>query len=289
MLFKYNHFIKESKSRKEIEDICHKYFIYGYTINEDGSIDVEGNVELASKRLEKIPLNFRHVSGSFYCESNRELSSLEGCPETVGGNFHCFYTNIKTLEGGPKTVGDYYGASNNKLISLEGGPNEVGGAFLCYKNELVSLVGGPKKVGGSYRCTDNKLTSLVGAPDYVGGTFRCDSNKLNNLEGSPKTINGLFFNASGNNLTSLEGFTETFRKGMKLMLVDNPITDLYLFLNSDRTDQDVMPAPLLNEWEAIDPDTMEVSYSRLVEIFNEMGSTIPKMEDISIEHYKLVD
>ena len=39
----------ESFKEEDINDICQKYDIENYTINEDGSIDVNGNVNLTSK------------------------------------------------------------------------------------------------------------------------------------------------------------------------------------------------------------------------------------------------
>lgn len=58
-----------------------------HTIHEDGSISVEGNVDLSKKGLTEIPFNFRHVSGCFNCHIN-QLTSLKYCPTTVGGDFY---------------------------------------------------------------------------------------------------------------------------------------------------------------------------------------------------------
>ena len=59
-----------------------------YTINDDGSIDVLGHMNLSSLYLTKIPFKFRNVSGSFWCNIN-QLTSLEGAPNSVGGIFNC--------------------------------------------------------------------------------------------------------------------------------------------------------------------------------------------------------
>jgi len=40
---------------KEIHKICKEYGIKNYTINTDGSIDVDGYVNLSKKRLTKLP------------------------------------------------------------------------------------------------------------------------------------------------------------------------------------------------------------------------------------------
>ena len=143
-----------------------------YTINDDGSIDVNGDVNLNNKKLAKIPFKFRNVSGGFYCHRNR-LTSLEGAPNTVGGNFCCNDNRLTSLEGSPNTVGGYFYCYDNQLTSLEGSPNTVGSGFCCNDNQLTSLEGSPNTVGGDFYCHDNQLTSLEGAPNTVGGKFYC--------------------------------------------------------------------------------------------------------------------
>ena len=79
-LYKYQSFLE---SKQDIDFICKKYRITNYTINEDGSIDVDGDVNLSGAKLTKLPLNFRSVSGNFNCSYN-QLTSLEGSPQSVG-------------------------------------------------------------------------------------------------------------------------------------------------------------------------------------------------------------
>jgi hypothetical protein len=82
-------FIKlfENFNKSEIEDICRRYYIYNYSINPDGSIDVDGDVNLFNRNLTKLPLKFNKVSGYFSCNNNK-LTSLDGCPKEVGGEFY---------------------------------------------------------------------------------------------------------------------------------------------------------------------------------------------------------
>lgn len=87
-----------------------------HTIHEDGSISVDGDVNLYRSGLTEIPFNFRHVSGNFYCNYN-QLTSLKGSPTNVEGFFNC---------------------AENKLTSLEGSPTNVGGDFTCRDNQLTS-------------------------------------------------------------------------------------------------------------------------------------------------------
>jgi hypothetical protein len=109
----------ESFNKEDIDSICERYGIENYTINEDGTIDVDGCINLTHKGLTELPLKFRNVTGYFWCSAN-ELSSLEGCPESVGGYFSCSRNKLKTLEGCPKSVGGSFRCSRNQLMTLEG-------------------------------------------------------------------------------------------------------------------------------------------------------------------------
>jgi hypothetical protein len=95
--------------------ICEKYNIENYTINNDGSIDVAGNVNLWDKGLVELPFTFNKVTGWFDCSNNR-LTNLKGSPRWVGSSFYCYY---------------------NKLTSLEFSPEYVGGDFNCVFNDLT--------------------------------------------------------------------------------------------------------------------------------------------------------
>ena len=96
--------------------ICKQYKIENYTINDDGSIDVNGNVFLYDKGLTELPLTFNRVTGWFDCSANN-LTTLKGCPRWVGGYFSCSY---------------------NRLSSLEFSPDYVGGNFYCNGNDLTN-------------------------------------------------------------------------------------------------------------------------------------------------------
>jgi hypothetical protein len=95
--------------------ICKQYGIENYTINSDGSIDVNGDVDLINKGLTELPLRFNKVSGYFDCDGNQ----------------------LTSLKGSPKWVGDWFDCNNNKLTSLEFSPDYVGGNFFCGENDLI--------------------------------------------------------------------------------------------------------------------------------------------------------
>jgi len=89
--------------------------IKNYTINDDLTIDVNGNVNLVDRSLTYFPsfIKFNEVSGSFYCYNN-QLTSLKGCPITVGGSFYCSSNQLTSLEGCPTIVGNSFYCSDNK-------------------------------------------------------------------------------------------------------------------------------------------------------------------------------
>ena len=175
------------QTEEEVAKICKEYGIRNWSINSDGLVDVDGDVELSSKSLNKLPLKFGKVGGNFWCDNN-QLTTLEGSPETVGDDFWCGNNQLTTLEGSPETVGDDFWCQYNKLTTLEGAPKTVGGYFGCYNNKLITLEGGPKTVGGNFYCYNNRLTTLKGSPETVDGDFDCSHNQLTTLEGAPYSV-----------------------------------------------------------------------------------------------------
>ena len=156
----YKEFIRESK--RDIHSICKKWGIENYTINDDGSIDVDGNVNLAydlyREELTKIPLKFGNIIGDFECDRN-QLITLKGSPKSVVGNFDC---------------------SGNQLTSLEYCPESVGGNFDCHSNQLTSLEGLPE-IGGYINCRRNQITDFKGVPEFFEGLFYCEGNPIEEI------------------------------------------------------------------------------------------------------------
>ena len=82
-------------------------------------------------------------SGFGFDCSKLKLTTLRGCPSSVGGDFYC---------------------SNNKLTSLVGAPSSVGGDFGCFNNNLTSLHDVHKiikKMNGPFWARNNPITSCV--------------------------------------------------------------------------------------------------------------------------------
>ena len=178
------------ESFNEIHSICREYEIDDYTINSDGSIDVEVNVELLKCDLYELPLTFNKVGGTFDCSDNN-LTSLKGSPKWVGGSFYCNDNDLGDLKHAPEYIGEHFHCGNNKLTDLKGGPKYVGRDYYCDNNKLTSLSGSPKSVGGRFDCTDNKLTDLKGCPDEINDSFWFTGNKIYDLKEFPKSVGGI--------------------------------------------------------------------------------------------------
>jgi len=204
---RYIKLFESFKTEEEIHRICSDYDIENYTINSDGSIDVDGSVCLSNNFSKKLPLVFNKVTGDFLCDSNK-LTSLEGAPKMVGGCFDCSY---------------------NELTSLEFAPIEVGGWFRCHNNKLTSLIGSPIKINDDYFCSFNSLDNLIGSPEKIGGDFYCNQSNLNSLEGSPKVVDGEYI-MWGNNLMTLKYLPDLDFESFNLG--DNPVKKIWdLFKN----------------------------------------------------------
>jgi hypothetical protein len=106
--------------------------------------------------LGKLPNVMMRITGS----SNIGLTSLEGSPIKITGNFYCY---------------------GNHLDTLKFAPRHIGGDFWCFKNWLTSLDGAPLFVGGEIDCSHNKLTSLKGIHKqikYIGGPADFSDNPI---------------------------------------------------------------------------------------------------------------
>ncbi len=173
------------KSKRNIKNICEKYGIKNYTINRDGSIDVDGGVDLRNMQLTKLPLKFNIVTGYFDCQMNK-LTSLEGCPKEVGDAFCCHYNELTSLKGCPEIINIGLECGNNFLKNLENSPKIINGYFICNNNKLTSLKGATKSIKSGFLCYNNQLTSLEGCPEtnYID----CRDNNIITLEYLPHLV-----------------------------------------------------------------------------------------------------
>lgn len=128
-----------------------------YTINEDLSIDVHGNIKIVLSNVDESHIKrMRIIQGNFNCSGCESLESLEGAPKEIGGSFYCeMCTKLSSLKGAPQKVhGNFNCSGCENLESLEGAPEEVDGHFVClgtrFSEEDVRNV---VKVKGNVYCS----------------------------------------------------------------------------------------------------------------------------------------
>jgi len=126
-------YLKLFESFEDIRTICKQYNIRNYTINKDGTIDAY-NVYLYERKLTKLPLKFNKVND--FDISNNYLTSLEGCPVEVNGDFLC---------------------NNNRLVSLEYSPKIIRGEFVCEANNIKTFEYFPSFVRDGFHCVGNPI------------------------------------------------------------------------------------------------------------------------------------
>ena len=146
--------------------------------NPDGTYDYNGQFDLSVHsylidKTGKLRIKFNTING--YCNfSWGGLTSLEGSPTTVNGDFSCSdNTELESLEYCPTTIKGDFSCSRNELESLEYCPTTVIGNFICNSNKnLESLEFCPTTVTGYFYCTENKkqfTEEEVRAKCTVGG------------------------------------------------------------------------------------------------------------------------
>ena len=138
-------YLRLFESFEDIDKICKKFGIENYTINSDGSIDVDAPVDLYELGLTKLPIKFNKVNGDFYCS----------------------YNKLTTLEGSPIEVNGYFGCHNNQLTTLKGSPKEVNGDFKCVENQLTSFEFAPKIIRGDFDCRYNRHFENKNMYEYI--------------------------------------------------------------------------------------------------------------------------
>ncbi len=150
-----------------------KFDIIHYTINDDGSIDVNDDVIMIDENLNEIPFKFNKIYYAFSVARNK-LKSLKNCPKYIGTSFICIDNQLESLEFGPDYVGTNYFCNHNELKTLKGCVEEVNGDFDCQNNKLTSLEFCPMEVNGEFDCSENKLEYLDRSPFIKGNLFCCD-------------------------------------------------------------------------------------------------------------------
>lgn len=157
-----------------------------FTINQDNTVDVPGDVHFLSPRFKKLPFQFRHIGGDLAI-SNGMLQSSWGFPKQLDGSLHW---------SGLESAAD--------LSHL---PVHVKGDAIFDWCKTTFEKSSMRIVDGSFVVLHALLTTFKGFPTHIGGTLRVqndrDDTAVSSLEGLPQTI------GSGHlALDCLTGFTE---------------------------------------------------------------------------------
>lgn len=97
------------------------HYPYTYTWNEDGSVDVEGNVYVnyTKYRFNKLPVKFRKVSG-YFSVYNLGLTTFENFPTEILGYCSCRQNYFETLDYMPKIIGgNFYTNFRNEIYARD--------------------------------------------------------------------------------------------------------------------------------------------------------------------------
>lgn len=194
------HYISDIQKEK-IKSFLKSIGLEKYRINDDYTVEALENVKIR-KEMSHLPIQFDYAMGHFDI-SDCGLTTLQGCPETVEGDFLCTNNDLRDLKMGPQKVNGNYDVRECNLSSLTGAPVRLKKNFLCSKNNLRNLNGGPRIVDGSYYTDNCLLISLEGSPDLLVGNFDCSFNLLQSLEDGPDMMDGTY-NCSNNNLKTLK-------------------------------------------------------------------------------------
>jgi hypothetical protein len=123
----YWEYMRESMNRKEVDAItkigiaCREYNVYEYTLNDDMSLDVDGDVYIFNAGLTKMPFKLNTVGGSLLLYNN-SLINMDGLPKTVNSTFNISRNKLDSMVGGPISVGESYHINGNNIRSFKGFP-----------------------------------------------------------------------------------------------------------------------------------------------------------------------
>jgi len=127
----FKDFVNESISDDDIESVFGDLGLYSLTEEQidfldqytDGrwsydsfteEVDIDGSFNVSGSDIFDFRgINFRRVTGNFWCDNNPNLTSLEGAPKKVGRDFLCRNNpRLRSLEGIGEVKGEIYSDLN---------------------------------------------------------------------------------------------------------------------------------------------------------------------------------
>lgn len=207
----------ESESTK-LSKFLRTYDIYNYKINDDGSIDIDGDCIITNMPYDTIPFKINKVDGDFKLMTSN-VTSLKNSPTIIDGRCEIVSNPfLLSLDGISKEISDTISIENNHRIkNLIGLQDIVYKSFLCTRNiNLTSLEGCPRIINGNIDITNNNITNLKFFPEYVKNDCRVCRTRITNLTGLPDTIHGDLIMNNNEYITTLEGLPKLIKGGISL-------------------------------------------------------------------------
>ena len=168
-------------NKSQVNSICRQLKLKDYQINDDLTVDVnhvghfDESVKITRENIVdgKLPIKFNKVKGGF--EANWcGLTTLEGSPKWVGGNFQIVSNKLTTLEHAPGYVGGGLNCRDNNLTTLKYSPKKVGHDFNGYGNGI----------GDGFCLHENNIRDLEDFDCDFAGEFMCVRNPIQDLLGN---------------------------------------------------------------------------------------------------------
>lgn len=187
--------VNYSDLQKKIDKWLIDQEISNYTINDDNTVSVDGDLELIGLRYKQLPVTFKEVTGDIKITGGM-LANLQGLPKEINGHLSIASADNITLIGAPRRVGglDIHGTI---LTTFTSSPiREITGDVTLTAMNLTNLMGLPAEISGSLTINSNyegRLKSLDGCPQTVGKHFklmRIEGGGLINAKSLPTHIGG---------------------------------------------------------------------------------------------------
>ena len=156
------------------------------------------------------------INKDFYISDGNDLTSLEGSPRIVNGEFRFSGTKITSLEGCPEEVGGYFDCSVTNIDSLKGCSQRIKRSFSCSYTDISSLEGCPQIINGAFFCNGTKITSFEGGPRKVGSLNCSDCKLLKSLKGAPAEVKNISYSLFPRKMKSeIEKYSEWLKTNPK--------------------------------------------------------------------------
>lgn len=144
-------------TRREIEFIVKQFGIVNFYIDDNGHVNVDGDVQFSGFLFEKLPIKFNVINGNFNMSGN-SFKTLENCPNEITGTANFSYNKLEDLNYCTPIIKGSLIVNGNRLKTLKGAPDTIGQVFSCeVNNTLKSLQYAPTSA--------NILLAATGIPE----------------------------------------------------------------------------------------------------------------------------